>query len=498
MTTRAFQITLVMLLLVNDARAVTVSAPFDVIGSSAPVSTTTCIREVEPILTRVNRESAIWLFAAHGLNTVSTTIGTWNNWNKDMTAPDANTPFWIDQSGVNRLVGDAWSTFSEDNNLVYSTFIGHATETSASCLAIGATSPEDIPSERWDYPATCAVNASTDHPIITFDNFPNAPALFAVSNPLTGNVRVDAFVPCNPGQPGVAGGGCARSATTAFTLSQNHYDAAVNHCSGNLLVAYREGGTNDIRLLSLHRSTLAPLTNPTKGFLVMASQTWSGFSGPMNTGCGSGSIRRCKLGTTDCAGVGTANSCQRVFGGPQIVVEPHNNFDCYAAVSWDVFVSDAGGNLWSRSRIAILKVTNDSSPTIVRSQISNGNPNSQWNDYFSQVVAAPDNDSLGWFWVTDTWGACSLFMAGGIDSNFGIASFTGTGKFPSYTWPAAHTTTPPISDYWKGTGRGTKLYPVWNEATATSATCSWGTCDHDSNGTATTFNIAAKMVEVTP
>ena len=479
---------------VGARAAPTVSAPVDVIGSSAPVSTTTCIREIEPVLTRVNSESSVWLFGAHGTNRVSTTTGSWNAWNKDTTSPDANTPLRIDQSGVASLQGDAWSTYSEDNNLVYASYIGRATTGGPSCLAIGATTPSDIPTEVWDFPARCAVNAPTDHPLITFDNYPGAPALFAVSNPLTGNVRVDAFVPCNRGQPGVAGGGCARSATTTYTQAMNHYDAAVNDCSGNLLIAYRENTTKDIRLLSLHRSTLAPLSTPSKGFLVMASQNWSGASGPTNTGCGAGTIRRCELGKATCKSSGAANNvCQRVFGGPQIVVDRHQDGQCYAAVAWDVFVADGGGNLWSRSRVAILRVTNDSSPTLVRTQISNGSAQNQWNDYMSQLVAAPANDTLGWFWVTDSWGPCSLFMAGGVDTNFGITSFTGTGKFPSYTWPAADTGVPPLSDYWKGTGRGTKLYPVWVEATPTSASCNWTAC---SDGIQR--NVASKVVEVTP
>lgn len=472
--------------------APTVSAPVDVIGSADPVSTTTCSREVEPVLTRVNSESSVWMFAAHGSRTVSTTTGTWNAWNKDTTAPDANTAFRIElSSSLASTSGDAWSTFSEANNLVYASYIGRAMAGGPSCLAIGATTPSDIPSENWDYPLRCAVNAPTDHPLITFDNFPGAPAMFAVSNPLTGNVRVDAFVPCNPGQPGVAGGGCARSATTTYAQSMNHYDAAVNDCSGNVLIAYRENTTKDIRLLSLHRVTLAPLSSPAKGSLVMASQNWSGASGPTNTGCGAGTIRRCQLGTSDCTPAAN-NTCQRVFGGPQIVVERHRDGQCYAAVTWDVFVTDSGGNLWSRSRVAILRVTNDSSPTLVRTQISNGSSQNQWNDYMSQVVAAPANDTLGWFWVTDAWGACSLFMSGGVDTNFGLTSFSGTGKFPAYTWPAADTGVPPLSDYWKGTGRGTKLYPVWVEAARTSATCGWGTCQGIQR------NVAARVVEVMP
>jgi hypothetical protein len=475
-----------------DGRAApTVSAPVDLVGSSSPVSSSTCIREIEPVLTRTNSESPVWLFAALGTNNVTSTTGGWNSWIKDTTAPDANTPLWIEQGpGVAPMSGDGWATFSETNDMVYASFIGSPNL----CLAIGATTATDVPSEDWDYPATCAVNLPSDHPVIAFDNYPGAPALFSVANPLNGNVRVDAFVPCNTGQPGVPGGGCARSATTTFTLAQNHYDAAVNDCSGNLLVAYRENTTNDIRLLSLHRLTLAPLSTPSKGALVMASQTWSGSAGPTNTGCGHGTIRRCGQGTSDCRPPGETNDmCQRVFGGPELVVERHTDGQCYAAVTWDVFVADSGGNLWSRSRVAILKVTNDSSPTLIRTQISNGNPQNQWNDYMSQVVAAPANDSLGWFWETDGWGACNQFLAGGVDTNFGITSFSGTGKFPSYTWPAAAMgAAPPISDYWKGTGRGTKLYPVWVEAVPTPASCAWGTC------LGTRYNTAAKTVEVTP
>lgn len=498
---RAMRITTLLVvasggILVGCNHKPTVSLPVDVVGSADPISGKSCIREVEPVLTRTHSQSPVWLFAAHGTNNVSTTTGTWNDWNKDTTqdtAP-ANTPFWIDQTNVTSLSGDAWTTFSEDNNLVYASFIGRRSGLATSCLAIGATDPTDIPSESWDFPATCAVSATSDHPVITFDNYPGAPALFAISNPLNGNVRVDAFVPCNAGQPGVAGGGCARSATTTFTLSQNHYDAAVNDCSGNVLVAYREDTSNDIRLLSLHRLTLAPLSTPSKGALVMASQTWSGSSGPTNTGCGAGTIRRCNQGTSDCKPATAPNNmCLRVFGGPQIVVERHRNGECYAAVTWDVFVSDDDGDLWSRSRIAILKVTNDAKPELIRAQISNGSSKNEWNDYMSQVVAANGNDSLGWFWTTDSWDECRLFMAGAVDKNFGITSFTGTGKFPAYTWPAAAMgIAPPIGDYWKGTGRGRQLYPVWGEAVETTTNCNWGTC----NGIQ--YNVSGKTVQITP
>jgi len=436
-----------------------------IVGGANPAADDNCINEGEAIPTRVPTQTESILFAAHGYDTVSAAVGVWNSWTKKTTPSEQpwNIPHAPSMAGV---FGDTWTTYSTQNDRVYASFIGTNTQ-QQSCLAFGSSvsSSLDDPttwSTTWTTPVRCGAIGTWDQPSITFEN--STRTMFAAGWGLDldpPKIKLRAWPGC-PTQPG--DNSCAISFQTLIDVGVDNFGQKpglrfamdTSPCTGNVGLVHWEN--DDVRL-RFYTKQLA-LTGST---YIDTNQQWG-----TNAGCHDGVIRRCGMGTADCKPASSdPNSCLRMNGRPTISIRRRSNGQCYAAIAYDVFVT-VNGQKFTKSKLEIVNVTNEASMSVAKSYQS-GTAGS-WNDYLSTVSTNDFNDNIGWFWMTDRDGACTVRFMGATDTGLGLSQMGGAqiiaGPFPAIQFGGVHG----MNDYngvVDGGGTDGWLYPAWGQPIVT-------------------------------
>ena len=199
---------------------------------------------------------------------------------------------------------------------------------------------------------------------------------------------------------------------------------------------------------------------------------------------------RCGLGTPDCKNANASNdACLRMNGKPSISIRQRADGQCYAAIAYDIRES----NSYFKSRLALVRVTNESAPVLAKSYQSGSG--SAWNDYLSVATTTLVNDNIGWFWQTDRDGACQVRMIGATDTNLGLVSMGGgqiiAGPYKAIRFGSMSG----MNDYNAATaGPAGALYPTWGEPVPTSCVNPEATpmCQ------GVRYNLRAKISQVQP
>ena len=181
-------------------------------------------------------------------------------------------------------------------------------------------------------------------------------------------------------------------------------------------------------------------------------------------------------------------------GMPSVAVKyDGSSGTCYAAIAYDEFF----GNDYIKSRLDIVDITDETDPVIVKSWIST-DPDFEWNQYLSYVTINEFTNNIGWFWISDNQGPCSVGIEGAVDTDLGLSNMSATGKLDE-TFPAIIFGSPSgIDDYNAGVTGGTEdgaLYAVWAAAVCVSAP--GFPCDVPGDD-CEEWNLAAKIVRVVP
>lgn len=456
------------------------SSNANVVGGN--VAATNCVNESEAVASPVPLNNEAVMFSAHGTNQTSTALGAWNNWNYN---PGSGAAYNIPQSAaMSSINGDSWTTYSTQNNRVYVGMIGTRTN-GTGCHAFATTAPTNLDTNTWTSPFACAVgNAeSRDQPGIVFNN--GTRDLYGAANDAAnGRLAVDFYPNCQ-GQPGTRG--CPRTATALVNVGVDpagfvpalRFGLAINRCTDHLAVAHWE---NDDLVLRFFTRTGA---STGAKFYFDKNRGWG-----VNPGCGNGVIRRCGLGTPDCKNANATNdACLRMNGKPSISIRQRADGQCYAAIAYDIRES----NRYFKSRLALVRVTNESAPVLAKSYQSGSG--SAWNDYLSVATTTLVNDNIGWFWQTDRDGACQVRMIGATDTNLGLVSMGGgqiiAGPYEAIRFGSMSG----MNDYNAATaGPAGALYPTWGEPVPTSCVNPEATpmCQ------GVRYNLRAKISQVQP
>lgn len=496
---------MVMTLLSGCNGGMQIDQPVSLVGGLTPKAPQNCVVEFEAVPSFAPGSSPAQLVAALGFNQVSAALGGWQNWNFNPASPQ-QTAFNVpvnsnDPLQLNGLTGDAYTTYSETKNLVFAYFIGRPSTAQNSCVAVAATDPSKLVTNTWDFPAVCLSSSRGDQCAIIHDDAANTFYSACARGAATGSgIRLEAYKGC-AGAPGPAYG-CPRTSLNGIpNVNILQFDIAINPCSDNLVIAYRNLN-NEVRL-RFYDSGLNRLNNP--DFLVRANQNAS--FGNTNAGCTNGTIRRCGLGTSDCCDRGHPNcqtnptgQCLRVNMRPSIDVHVDRRgggMECRAAVAYDSLVPGSDGNLWAKSRLDLVRITDEQSPFVERSWNSTDDAFT-WNQYLSYVTVNRFTFglrmNLGWFWISDNRGPCNAGIEGAVSRNLGLSSLSATWKFGG-TFPAMVMRTPlGINDYnrgVKGGGPGGFLYPHWGQPVPTTGGCNAMCMGQD-------WNTSARITRVLP
>ena len=439
--------------------------PVFIAGGIDGRATSNCSQEFEAVPSAVtNSTGDIGWFASFGSGRMTYAKGTWSNWSAGAagtTAPGFRIPVNpADELGLNSLSGDSWSTYSATKNLAFFYFIGRPN--TGSCIAVAATSPEKLETGEWTFPAVCLSDLRSDQAAILHIDATNT--FYAVSK-LDGDILLQAFDSC-AGAPGPTYG-CPRTAIFSIPgANALQFSLAANPCTGNLILAYRKDQEIRIRFFDQHLTTI-------KEYTVRSNQPFD--HGQQNAGCGKGTIRRCGMGSTDCCNSPDCTSdpagCLRVNGRPSIdtyTKMDNGNQICGAVVAYDALIKAEDGNLWSKSRLDIVDITNEQSPSIV-SRWNSTSDRFKWNQYLSHAVVSDNgrnsnSPKIAWFWLTDIRGACNVIAEGGTSINLG-RTMQATGII-SGPFPAPSMNVYGIGDYFSGMKGGDKegsLYVSWGE-----------------------------------
>jgi hypothetical protein len=475
-----------------------IDKPVFIVGGENGRASLTCNQEFEAVPSVVtNSSNDIKWFASLGFNRMTYAKGEWSNWSggSGTTSPGFAVPINTnDPFGLQSLSGDSWSTYSRTKNLAFFYFIGRPPQNvSNSCVAVAATTPEKLETGIWDFPATCLSDSRGDQcAILHIDATNTFYSACAFSN-YGPNIRIQAFDNC-PGAPGPAYG-CPRTALVDIPdVNQLQFSIAENPCTGHLVLVYRRG--SDIRL-RFYDEDLRQISD----FKVRGGQSFG--VGQTNSGCSNGTIRRCGMGTDDCCNRTTSNcqddapgQCLRVNGRPSIDIYNKNvggTESCGVVLAYDALVRGEDDNLWSKSRLDIVDITSETSPSI-EAQWNSTSDKFAWNQYLSYAVVADKGrhtrtPKIAWFWLTDIRGACNVIAEGQTSINLGT-SMQPTGII-SGPFPGVYTNTFGIGDYFHGINGGDEvgLYISWGEPVITSST-NCVSCKGN------TWNLATKITRI--
>jgi hypothetical protein len=335
----------------------------------------------------------------------------------------------MDTSVLASVSGDAWSTSSAGNDLVYVSYIGRRPD-GRSCFAMAASSPSNLALDPpvWTRPATCVVDLPSDLPRMLFDDASRTLWLAAKN----AGIRINVFRNCESFPGDLT---CQHTAQIGpISPDTVKFGIGVNPCTDHLILAYRDSNSQfaNIRM----RFYTNDGVDTGKNFVVRSGHEWG-----TNSGCGPGVVRRCNQGSATC-GAPTPTTCLRMNGMPSVAArfDPGTN-RCYAAVAYDAFFGD-----WIKSRLDIVDVTDESNPSVVRGWLST-EKQFTWNQYLSYVTVNAFTNDIGWFWISDNRGPCEVGVEGMVDSNLGLTKMSAIGKFDG-TFPAIHFSGPSgINDY---------------------------------------------------
>lgn len=448
-----------------------------VTGGQTTRAAVSCNQEFEAVLCSIDGANPGWV-ASFGFNRVSWAGPDFGDWaaGSGTTNPGFPVPVSPAESvGLASLSGDAWSTYSEAKDLVFVYFVGRPAGALNSCPAVAATSPADLVNGVWQFPAICLAAERGDQCAIEHVDSTNT---FYIACKLDSTIRIRSFDDCQAA-PGAANG-CAETANVLMNdrgLQGLQFDLSGNPCSGNLMLTYR---LNDEVRLRIFDSQLQQLADE----LVRDGQSFA--NGQTNEGCGNGTIRRCGLGGTDCCNPAAGNcgtapqgQCLRVNGRPSIdtyLSTRINNPTCYAVIAYDSLVPARDGNLWSKSRLDLLDVTDESDIQSEARWVSTDDDET-WNHYLSYAVIGDRgregrSPAIGWFWMTDIRGPCNTIFEGATSINL-AGSMAATGPISS-PFSAAYTNAFGIGDYIrgaKGSDRDGALVASWGQTVNTSVPC---------------------------
>lgn len=436
----------------------------------------TCNQEFEavPCSTPESAGDVGW-FASLGFNRMNFAQGDWSQWSAGIpnsTDPGFEVPInQNDPFSLRSLSGDSWSTYSESKNLAFFYFIGRPPRSiSNSCVAVAATRPNKLSTNEWEFPATCLSRSRGDQcAILHIDATNTFYAACAFGTSAGSNIRIQAFDNCD-GAPGPVYG-CARTALLDIpNVNQLSFSIAENPCTGNLALVYRKG--EDMRLKFLNQD-LTEIND----IRVRSNQSFA--VGQTNVGCSNGSIRRCGQGTTDCTFNTLPGQCLRVNARPSIDTYIHSsggNKTCGAVLAYDSLIRGEDDNLWAKSRLDIIDISNEIDPTVI-SRWNSTEDKFTWNQYLSYATVTKNRGSkrprIAWFWLTDIRGPCNVIAEGATSTDIGN-SMHATGII-SGPFPAVQTNTFGIGDYIRGIKGGDRdgsLLLSWGEPVPTSSsTC---------------------------
>src|SRR5262245_15065209 len=125
----------------TGVRSADISMPTFMVGGSSRPDAASCTQEFEGVAAATtNANSPTAFVAALGRGQFTRSLDTWDNWDLNTPAnPAWNVP--LATTGprlLSNLRGDAWSTFSATNNLVYVSYIGRPATGVGSCFALAA------------------------------------------------------------------------------------------------------------------------------------------------------------------------------------------------------------------------------------------------------------------------------------------------------------------------------------------------------------------------
>jgi hypothetical protein len=450
--------------------------PVFIVGGDNPRAGLTCNREFEAIPCSVVTPAGdtAW-FASLGFNRMTFAQGDWSNWSAGppgTTQPGFAVPIKADDPfSLQSLTGDSWATYSATKNLAFFYFIGRPPPSvSNSCVAVAATAPEKLSSGEWDFPATCLSSSRGDQCAILHIDATNtfyAACAFSSDGP---NIRIQAFDNCE-GAPG-PGYGCPRTALVDIPdVNQLQFTISENPCTGHLALVYRK--RDEIRL-RFYDENLREVSDT----LIRDNQSFS--FGQTNAGCTNGTIRRCGQGTPDCTFNGVPGQCIRNNARPSIDTYKWltgGRERCGAVLAYDSLVKAQDGNLWSKSRLDLLDITDERAP-VIEAQWNSTAARFAWNHYLSYatVTNTPPytrRPRISWFWLTDIRGPCQVIAEGATSTDLaGSMQVTGIIGGP---FPAIHTDVFGIGDYFGGVRGGDyqgSLLVSWGEPVrTTSPTC---------------------------
>lgn len=476
-----------------------IDEPVFLVGGLNGHASLSCNQEFEAVPSSVtNPAGEIKWFASVGYSRMTYAKGDWSKWSGGSGAADLGFPVPVNPKDLFRLQtlsGDSWSTYSEAKNLAFFYFIGRPPPSlSNSCVAVAATTPENLETGVWDYPATCLSTSRGDQcAILQIDDTNTFYSACAFSNNGP-NIRIQAFDDC-PGAPGFSNG-CPRTALVDIPgVNQLQFSIAKNPCTGNLVLVYRKG--KDIRL-RFYDENLSQIND----FKVSGDQSFA--VGQSNSGCSNGTIRRCGLGTEDCCNLTTSNckdnapgQCLRDNARPSI--DTYSRMvggaqSCGAVLAYDSMVKGNDGNLWSKSRLDVVDITSEASPS-VEAHWNSTSDEFTWNQYLSYAVVTDKgkhalHPKIAWFWLTDIRGPCNVIAEGATSTNLG-ATIQATGIIGG-PFPGVYTNSFGIGDYFSGIKGGDQdgsLYITWGEPVITSA-ASCVACMED------TWNLSTKITRI--
>ena len=196
---------------------------------------------------------------------------------------------------------------------------------------------------------------------------------------------------------------------------------------------------------------------------------------------------------------GSTTICLKNNEHPSLAIRRTTGGVCYAALAYDSWNLANDGRYYAKSRLDIVNITNESSPSLVKAWISTS-ASFTWNQELSQAVATDGNNSLGWFWQSDNQNACHTGEEGAVNSNFGLTNMSATGKFngvfPLVNFPGGFFTDYNIGA--QGVGSGGYLFPAWNQAVANTAGQTTNCQQCTVNGVTSWYNIGSYMARILP
>jgi hypothetical protein len=447
-----------------------------IVGGDNPRAGLTCNQEFEAIPCAVKAPAGdIAWFASLGFNRMTYAEGSWANWSAGppgTTAPGFPVPINPDDPfSLQRLTGDSWATYSATKNLAFFYFIGRPPPSvSNSCVAVAATAPERLATGEWDFPATCLSNSRGDQCAILHIDASNtfyAACAFSSNGP---NIRIQAFHDCEAA-PGPAYG-CPRTALVDIPgVNHLQFSLSESPCTGHLALVYRR--RDEIRL-RFYDHRLREISDTR----IRDNQSFA--NGQTNAGCSNGTIRRCGMGTTDCTFNGVSSQCLRVNGRPSIDTYKHltgGRLTCGAVLAYGSLAKGEDGNLWAKSRLDIIDITDDEDPE-VETRWNSTDDSFAWNHYLSYATVSNTppytrRPRISWFWLTDIRGPCEVIAEGATSTNLG-GSMQPTGIIGG-PFPAVHINVFGIGDYLGGVKGGDfqgSLFVTWGEPVpTTSSSC---------------------------